>query len=50
MRKEVYFDKIECAIYEGVRGSCSDLAGNLNEIRNITHVRGLVTLFIELPS
>jgi hypothetical protein len=30
--------------------TCSDLAGNLNEIRKITHVRGLVTLFIELPS
>jgi hypothetical protein len=30
--------------------TCCDLAGNLNEIRNITHVRGLVTLFIESPS
>jgi hypothetical protein len=30
--------------------TCSDVAGNLNEIRNITHVRGLVTLFIESPS
>jgi hypothetical protein len=30
--------------------TCSDLAGNLNEIRNITHMRGLVTLFIESPS
>jgi hypothetical protein len=29
---------------------CSDLAGNLNEIRNITHLRGLVTLFIESSS
>jgi hypothetical protein len=29
--------------------ACSDLAANLNEIRNITHVRGLVTLFIESP-
>jgi hypothetical protein len=28
----------------------SVLAGSLNEIRNITHVRGLVTLFIEPPS
>jgi hypothetical protein len=30
--------------------TCSDLTENLNEIRNITHVRGLVTLFIESPS
>jgi hypothetical protein len=30
--------------------TCSDLAGNLKEIRNFTHVRGLVTLFIESPS
>jgi hypothetical protein len=30
--------------------TCSNLAGNLKEIRNITHVRGLVTIFIELPS
>jgi hypothetical protein len=29
--------------------TCYDLAGNLNEIRNITHMRGLVTLFIEPP-
>jgi hypothetical protein len=27
--------------------TCSDLPGNLNEIRNITHVEGLGTLFIE---
>jgi hypothetical protein len=30
--------------------TCSDLAGNLKEIWNITHVRRLVTLFIESPS
>jgi hypothetical protein len=30
--------------------TCSDLARSLNEIRNITQVRGLVTLFIESPS
>jgi hypothetical protein len=29
--------------------TCSDLAGNLNEIRNIKQVRGLVTSFIESP-
>jgi hypothetical protein len=28
--------------------TCSHLEGNFNEIRNITHVRGLVTLYIEL--
>jgi hypothetical protein len=30
--------------------NCSDLARNLNEIRNITQRRGFVTLFIESPS
>jgi hypothetical protein len=30
--------------------TCSDMSGNLNEIRNITHVRGFVTLFIESSS